>query len=71
MQLKDNNNDLDFAIQQIITSYRKLILDTIEQEAGGSERWGFLRKRLLSYLGDSGMAGEVSEIIQQHFIKDK
>lgn len=46
-----------------IEKYRSLILDSMEQEAGHSERWPFVRKRLLTFLGDGGLEGDIRKLM--------
>ncbi len=43
--------------------YRGLVLDSVEQELGGTEKWPYLRGRLLKALGDRGLAGRIREIL--------
>lgn len=46
-------------IVSAVNTCRNEVLDAVEQEAGKSERWEVLRKRILKAFGDRGLTGRV------------
>lgn len=46
---------------------RTCVLDTIETELKDSDRWPFIRGRLLRYLGTSGFEGKLISFLKRSF----
>lgn len=64
MDLSENKKErIERQLVEIIDFYRGLILDSVEQELGGSDNWTFVRSRLLKALGDRGLVGRVRQIV--------
>ena len=58
---------LERGLRDTVDFYRGLILDMVEQENGGSSSWSFLRGRLLKALGDRGLSGRITEVLNAEF----
>jgi hypothetical protein len=58
------STNLENTICEVVDFYRGFVLDTVEQEIGGSSNWLFIRARLLKALGDRGLIGRIREVIQ-------
>ena len=58
---------LERRLLDVIDQYRSMILDPIEQEVGSHPNWKYLRGRLLKALGDRGMSGRITEILNAEF----
>ena len=67
MKNKNIKRDLERGLLEVLDFYRGLILDMIEQELGGTDNWPFLRGRLLKALGDRGLVGRMTEVIEDSF----
>jgi hypothetical protein len=50
---------------KVIELYRGMILDVVEQECGDSPRWQFIRNRLLRFLGQSGLHGKITLLLEE------
>jgi hypothetical protein len=62
-----NKEKLEKRILDVVDQYRSLVIDPIEQEVGDSPNWKYIRSRLLKALGDRGLAGRISEILNDEF----
>ena len=60
----DAKNSKQFKeIQRAIGFCRGHILDSCELEIGGQPNWRFFRSRILKLLGESGLEGNIAEIL--------
>ena len=59
--------ELLFQIYCAIRESQSSILDPIEQELGGEKNWIFIRNRLLNALGERGLSGKISKIVELNF----
>lgn len=61
----DEAKTIIYEIRTAISDSRQNILDLVEQEMYGSQKWDFVRSRLLRYLGESGLERRIAEIISK------
>ena len=63
-------SSIDNRILEVVDFYRGIILDAVEQEAGGLPNWKYLRSRILKALGDRGLAKQIAEILKSNRCSD-
>jgi hypothetical protein len=48
---------------EVVSFYKGIVLDSVEQACGEDTNWTYIRSRLLKAFGDRGMEGRIREII--------
>ncbi len=59
--------NLERRLLEVVDQYRSMIMDPIEQELGDNPNWMYIRSRLLKALGDRGLSGRITEILESEF----
>lgn len=57
------HEEIEFRFNERLDQRRKVLVDTFEGLFGHQENWPYLRKLLLRFCGDSGVRGDLKEVL--------